>query len=307
MVTVSKYVNPGVVAARTDCGSGSTRNIYTRRTSSSIRVDQVTSVTADWVSNSTTDGWYTVPLTATANAATWRLRVNAHNTSGWRVHTSTCNTDVWDDNDYSTGTITINTNETASYWNYEPQVFTLEEMKRQLRHAELQKRLRPNVINHRGQPARSAERGRQFDNAQPEELVALQLLRRMVTPEEFRRYLRHGFVHVRGPSGLVYQVGRNQTIKVWDRNELIASLCVHLRDRNIPPTDEVVAKMLIVECDEPDIWKRSNITWRTHRDRAALHALGYGAAARHRPGEILRDANGRLIEEAFTPAAGVAA
>lgn len=120
--------------------------------------------------------------------------------------------------------------------------------------------------NHRGVFIRSHHLDRQFDGASHAEMLAMQLLRKMVGQDEFRRYLRHGHVHARAESGLVYQIGRLRTIQVWDRGVKIASLCVHLkREHNTPPTDEVVGKLLIVECDEPDIWQRSNVTWLTQQ------------------------------------------
>ncbi len=135
----------------------------------------------------------------------------------------------------------------------------------------------PVVLNHRGTPARLTARGRQFDRARPEEIVALQLLRKMVAPDVFRRYLRDGFVSVRGASGLVYQIDRVNLISVWDRGARVCTLCVHMRDR-LPPTDEVVAKMLIVECDEPDIWRRANVRWLTsRRDLAPLQQIARAA------------------------------
>lgn len=138
---------------------------------------------------------------------------------------------------------------------------------------------RPALINHRGELARGEHRGRQWDNAAPEELVALQLLRGLVGPDEFRRYLKQGFVSVKGPSGLVYQIGRRELIKVWDKDALVATLCVHLKGwHDKPPTDEVVAKMLIAEMDEPDLWKRSNKRFRNvDRARPKLKLLGVAA------------------------------
>lgn len=136
----------------------------------------------------------------------------------------------------------------------------------------------PAPLNHRGAPVRSHFKDSQFSNAHPAELIALQLLRKMIPAEDFRRYLRHGFVTVRGASGLCYQIPRDGLIIVWDRGERLCSLCIHMQDRAIPPTDEVVAKMLIVECDEPDIWKRANKRWIGKQDsRPALRAVGMAA------------------------------
>jgi hypothetical protein len=116
------------------------------------------------------------------------------------------------------------------------------------------KQLAPTIIS------RSENKGRQFAGVEPQELVALQLLKQMVSDEQFKRYLKHGFVAVEGPSGLVYQIARkSHSIHVWKNGQQIASLCVYLK--NVPPTDDVVAKILICECDEIDIWRRANISW----------------------------------------------
>lgn len=129
-------------------------------------------------------------------------------------------------------------------------------------------------LNHHGIIVRSSDRGNMFSDISQQEMLALQLLRKMVDQESFRKYLRHGFVPVRGASGLVYQVDRRNRIKVWERGELLAELCVHLRG-NCPPTDEVVGKILIIEYNEADIWKRSNITWSTdNRNRRSLELIG---------------------------------
>ena len=140
------------------------------------------------------------------------------------------------------------------------------------------KNSRPNVTNHRGKTARlDFGGGRQFDKSSPEELVALTLLRKMIPHDEFRRYLKNGFVNVQGSSGLVYQIFRNsaQRIKVWDAGKTLAELCVHLEGwYNKPPTDEVVAKMLIAEHDEPDLWKRSNKSFYVSNNHPKLQAVG---------------------------------
>lgn len=138
---------------------------------------------------------------------------------------------------------------------------TQKETQRQAFIRRLKNQRTPAIINHRGYPARSKDSQRRFADAKPEELVALQLLRRMVSKDVFKKYLKHGFVTIQGPSGLVYQIRRGfNHIKVWKQGQLVCELCVQLRDR-IPPTDEVIAKMVIAECDEIDIWRRANIYW----------------------------------------------
>jgi hypothetical protein len=129
---------------------------------------------------------------------------------------------------------------------------------------ELKKRQAPMVImNHRTKTsARSTGNGANFQNAPPSEIVALHLLRKMLTGDAFKNYLRRGIVSVTGPSGLVYTIVRNShLIEVYRVGKLLSTLCVYLKDKNMPPTDEVVAKMIIVQCNEHDIWRRANIRW----------------------------------------------
>lgn len=204
------------------------------------------------------------------NGVTWTTATTARSTinvvaagpdvtaHGVFVGTATGSTIVLDASAYGTGTVTITDSLIGAQVRRWP-------------------RAAPAPKNHRQQPIRSHGRGSQFSNASPAELTALQLLRQMVSPADFRRYLRHGFVPVRAESGLIYQVDRHQRISVWDRGERVASLCVHLRGRDLPPTDEVVAKIVIIECDEADIWKRANVSWYAMRDRPALHQLGLAA------------------------------
>lgn len=134
--------------------------------------------------------------------------------------------------------------------------------KRQKLKDQIHKQLLPNLINHKGERVRANKTD--FRSAKENEIVALTLLRQMVSDEVFKKYLKYGFVTIKGASGLTYQIQRkSHLIKVWNLGNLVCTLCVYLRDQTIPPTDEVVAKMLICECDEIDIWRRANIGWRS--------------------------------------------
>lgn len=128
----------------------------------------------------------------------------------------------------------------------------------------LKQQMAPAIINHRGDKPRAVgNSGADFSKVQQNEIVALHLLRSMVAPDVFKKYLKHGFVTVQGPSGLVYQIQRkSHLIKVWNKGVLLCTLCVYIKDQSIPPTDEVVSKMLICELEEIDIWRRANINWR---------------------------------------------
>lgn len=124
----------------------------------------------------------------------------------------------------------------------------------------LREQMQPDLTELFGKQPRALRDGADFRNTKQNEMLALQLLRSMVPSDVFRKYLKYGFVTVRGPSGLVYQIQRkSHFIKVWQQGQLLAELCVYLQDNTIPPTDEVIAKMIIAECDEPDIWNRANV------------------------------------------------
>ena len=121
----------------------------------------------------------------------------------------------------------------------------------------------PAIINHRGNRPRSLGAGANFSDAKPNELVALQLLRSMVDRDVFKKYLKHGFITVDGPSGLTYQVQRkSHIVKVWKQGTLVSTLCIYVKDQHIPPTDDVVAKMLMCLYSEKDIWDGANVSWR---------------------------------------------
>jgi hypothetical protein len=122
---------------------------------------------------------------------------------------------------------------------------------------QLKMQMAPAIIK-----SRALDRSADFNQVQQNEMIALQLLRKMVDHDVFKKYLKYGFVTVRGKSGYEYQIRRREhLIYVWKAGKKVATLCVYLQDTQIPPTDEVVAKMLICECDEQDIWKRANVNW----------------------------------------------
>lgn len=141
-------------------------------------------------------------------------------------------------------------------------------------------------LNHRARPRR-AERAPDWATVTPEEQTALRLLRGLVHETEWRRYLKDGHIQATGPSGLLYVIhhSTHRRIQAWHRGQLIAELCIHLKGwTGKPPTDEVVAKLLMAEMDELDLWRRANITWRTAQEVPPLAHLGL------RPGTHLRAA-----------------
>jgi hypothetical protein len=100
-----------------------------------------------------------------------------------------------------------------------------------------------------------------FENCSPAELTALTLLKKMVSEDGWRTYLKYGFVNVQGKSGLHYQIRRGQWhVLVRRQGQKVAELCIGLSARHaMPPTDEVIARMIMAECDEPELWRRANV------------------------------------------------
>lgn len=142
----------------------------------------------------------------------------------------------------------------------------------------IREQLQPKLLNHLGNRMRATDRCANFQGSQANEIIALQLLRQMVEPQVFKKYLKYGFVTVKGPSGLVYQIKKqSHIITVWENGQILSTLCVYLKDKSIPPTDEVIAKMLICECDEADIWERANVSWQAiqkAKDSNRIQILG---------------------------------
>jgi hypothetical protein len=83
------------------------------------------------------------------------------------------------------------------------------------------------------------------------EQTAIQTLREMISESDFRRYIKYGFLMVRGSSGDMFQVFReNWKTKVYRDGELIEEVCVRIKDSNVPPTDNVIAFKTIIESDD---------------------------------------------------------
>jgi hypothetical protein len=103
-------------------------------------------------------------------------------------------------------------------------------------------------------------RSKIFHNLSSSEWQALETLREMITEKDFRKYLKQGFILVRGPSGLIYQVFRNnQHIKVWDKGNLIEEICVRIQSGDVPLTDNIIAFKTIIETDENEIHQLGNV------------------------------------------------
>ena len=92
------------------------------------------------------------------------------------------------------------------------------------------------------------------------EKVAIETLREMITETDFRKYIIHGFILVKGRSGRVYQIFRNRDhTKIWEKGKLVEEVCVRIKDRKIPPTDNLIAFKVLIETDENEFKKLGNV------------------------------------------------
>jgi hypothetical protein len=92
------------------------------------------------------------------------------------------------------------------------------------------------------------------------EAIAIETLREMITEEEYRRYIKHGFILVKGHSGDVYQVFRMAShTKVWRSGTVVEEVCVRIQDVKVPPTDNVIAFKTIIEASEAEFKKLGNV------------------------------------------------
>ncbi len=92
------------------------------------------------------------------------------------------------------------------------------------------------------------------------EMTAIDTLKEIITEVEFRKYMVHGFILVKGVSGRIYQIfrGRTHTV-VWENGKVIEEICVHIKNWKIPPTDSVIALKILIEASEADFKSLGNV------------------------------------------------
>lgn len=96
-------------------------------------------------------------------------------------------------------------------------------------------------------------------DAKPEERIAMELLREIVTEKEWRRYLKRRFIVVRDSNGRMYQVFRDKWHSiVWEGGKKVAEICSRL-PATMPPTDNVIAFKTMIESDEGQFEKAGNV------------------------------------------------
>ena len=103
-------------------------------------------------------------------------------------------------------------------------------------------------------------------NNNPAELRARELLLEMIGLSEFRKYLTRGFITVIGKNGTLYKIsgGHHRVVSYikgtdgkYKPNECF---CLVFKDLNLPFTDGVIMRKLMVEHDEVGFRKLSNVS-----------------------------------------------
>jgi hypothetical protein len=94
----------------------------------------------------------------------------------------------------------------------------------------------------------------------PAERTAMETLREVISEADFRKYMRYGFVLVKGKSGDTFQIFRNRShTKVWRNGQIVEEVCVRIQDSKVPPTDNVIAFRSIIQADETAFRKLGNV------------------------------------------------
>lgn len=116
----------------------------------------------------------------------------------------------------------------------------------------IRRRSGPAIIVGRRDPAAT-----EFDEREER---ARDTLRRVVGDDQYRRFLKHGFVSLKAKSGRVYCVypGHQQTL-VYQGGRMIEILCVVLRGQ-FPPTDVLITRYLMLLNDEAGFRKIANVS-----------------------------------------------
>jgi len=91
----------------------------------------------------------------------------------------------------------------------------------------------------------------------PQEIRARNVLRDMITEQDWRRYVTNGFIMVKG-SHYWYQVFAQGSMQVYWKGKKIKSICIHTV-KECPPTDHVINMKTLIEIDEEAIWRNGNV------------------------------------------------
>jgi hypothetical protein len=114
------------------------------------------------------------------------------------------------------------------------------------------------------------------------ERIAMETLREVITEAEFRKYIKYGFIMVKGESGDDYQIFRNKShTKVWRAGKVIEEVCVRIKhEEEAPPTDNVIAFRTIIQSNELAFKKLGNVYKMTGRvSQQIIGQIGIARAA----------------------------
>lgn len=103
-----------------------------------------------------------------------------------------------------------------------------------------------NIIKSRCSPMILTKRKSMVITDDVREQRARETLKRIIGKQKFIGFIKHGFISVKGKSGLVYQIFPGSGIThVFEKGTLIERLCVVLKG-NFPPTDSLIMRFLLI-------------------------------------------------------------
>jgi hypothetical protein len=243
---------------------------------------------------------YTTPLYLPDGSSTWPVSINSSVTSNSYPTTSTIfrSSLTAASSSITTNYIPLTVNnyiisnyfrdensEDTNYYYYYPRVAPLtEEQQKEIdklhKKAGIQFKLKSQLRieaprNKKNEFVRAALSHAQFDIVPENEITALGLLKSMLSPDEWRRYLTYGFIVIRGQSGLEYKIARNKShVVVFKKGQIMAELCVSVNG-GVPPSDAVIARKILIEVDEKDIWARANVHMPAPITAKLIGGVGY--------------------------------
>ena len=100
------------------------------------------------------------------------------------------------------------------------------------------------------------------------EVEALRKLKTLVGPDDYERYVVTGMLRAEGKSGTLYLIRKSRPTLAFTKGEhpkVLCVLCMHPLGYfanswigAMPPTDEVIAHLLMIRGDEHYFWRKAN-------------------------------------------------
>ena len=100
-----------------------------------------------------------------------------------------------------------------------------------------------------------------INNITESEKIAIETLREMITEAEFRNYIKHQYIIVKTASGKSYQIFRDYTHTIIrnKQGQVLSEVCVRIKDKKVPLTDNVIAFKTMIETNEENFMKLGNV------------------------------------------------